>query len=834
MAPIDFSKFLRDTADSSSALLDPRDIFNALPGRNTSLGYLRGPQDQVLEQWFQRRNDRDVVIKMNTGGGKTIVGLLIAQSSINEKIGPVAYLVPDHYLALQVRDEAARLGIEITDDPRSHAFASGRAILVDTFQRLFNGMSVFGVSSSAGRAPVAQLGTVVIDDAHACVTKAEQVFRITVPSSEAEYGKILNLFEDAISEQSPSTLMDLKASGPTALQQIPHWAWSDRQDKVVSILHPVSTRDGMKFSWPLLVDSLPICRAVMTSDKLEISAPCPPVDTLTGFQNARRRIYLTATLADDGVLVTDFGADPDSVSAPIVPANAGDIGDRLILIPEQTHPRASQDEIKELVVGLALNRNVVVIVPSRARAEFWKADAKLTLDKDNLVSGISELRSNSRVGLVVLINRYDGVDLPGSTCHVLVIDGLPEALDAMERLDQSELSGSDTLLRRQVQRLEQGMGRATRSNEDHCVVILLGARLAERLYGTVARRSFSAATRAQLDLSERVADEVVGKPLTELRGVIDQCLQRDKSWVAASRGVLAALRYEPATVTKSARAMRLASNFAESREFRAAVTSLQEAVDLESSPIMKGYLLQQLSAYQHQYDPAAAQQTQLAANRLNRNLLRPMRGITYEKLNSSARGQAVTASSWLQTRYATGTDLVVGFNALLADLDWGLQTNAFEEAWMDVAYHLGFVGQRPERDTGKGPDVLWAIDSPSFLVCELKSGVTSSHPVYKKDAEQLSNSMDWFRSQYPASQGLPLLVHPSSTFDSKAAIPTGCRVVTEAMLSELRSNLSRLSVGLADSDSFRDAARTNALFDSLGLNSPNFLSKYSVAARSAR
>jgi len=150
MVPIDFSKFLRDTVDSSSALLDPRDIFNALPGRNTSLGYLRGPQDQVLEQWFQRRNDRDVVIKMNTGGGKTIVGLLIAQSSVNEKIGPVAYLVPDHYLALQVRDEAARLGIEITDDPRSHAFASGRAILVDTFQRLFNGMSLFGVSSSAG------------------------------------------------------------------------------------------------------------------------------------------------------------------------------------------------------------------------------------------------------------------------------------------------------------------------------------------------------------------------------------------------------------------------------------------------------------------------------------------------------------------------------------------------------------------------------------------------------------------------------------------------------------------------------------------------------------
>ena len=52
-------------------------------------------QAQVLEEWFKRRNtDRDIVIKLNTGGGKTLVGLLIAQSILNEHHEPVIYLSP--------------------------------------------------------------------------------------------------------------------------------------------------------------------------------------------------------------------------------------------------------------------------------------------------------------------------------------------------------------------------------------------------------------------------------------------------------------------------------------------------------------------------------------------------------------------------------------------------------------------------------------------------------------------------------------------------------------------------------------------------------------------
>jgi replicative superfamily II helicase len=173
MAGFDLGKIAQSAAASVPVLTHPRDIYNALPAKPKGYEYLRGPQDQVLDAWYTRRTARDLVIKMNTGGGKTIVGLVAALSSLNEGKGPVAYLVPDHFLAEQVRDEAKMLGIPVTGDAKSAAYTGGRAVLVDVFSRLFNGLSIFGVSGTVSKPPTVSLGTLIIDDAHACLKAAK-------------------------------------------------------------------------------------------------------------------------------------------------------------------------------------------------------------------------------------------------------------------------------------------------------------------------------------------------------------------------------------------------------------------------------------------------------------------------------------------------------------------------------------------------------------------------------------------------------------------------------------------------------------------------------------
>ena len=136
------------------------------------------------------------------------------------------------------------------------------------------------------------------------------------------------------------------------------------------------------------------------------------------FAEAKRRIYMTATLADDSVLVTHFNADPKSISTSIIAKAADDLGDRMILTPLETHPGTRADQIQAFLRNQAERHNVVVIVPSRRRAEAWQTVADLTLDSSTIHAGVQALQAG-HVGLVVLINKYDGVDLPGNACRIL-------------------------------------------------------------------------------------------------------------------------------------------------------------------------------------------------------------------------------------------------------------------------------------------------------------------------------------------------------------------------------------------------------------------------------
>jgi hypothetical protein len=148
-----------------------------------------------------------------------------------------------------------------------------------------------------------------------------------------------------------------------------------------------------------------------------------------------------------------------------------------------------------------------------------------------------------------------------------------------------------------------------------------------------------------------------------------------------------------------------------------------------------------------------------------------------------------------------------------------------------MAEHLGFAGQRPERDTGRGPDNLWALTDGSFHVVEAKNEVKESHPVYKKHAEQLSNSMDWFRQTYGTkTSATPVLIHARAMFDKKAAIPIGCRVVTKEKLAALRDAIHAYATALADTGTFRDATGVGRLLASLGLTASDFTSRYTSPA----
>jgi hypothetical protein len=465
----------------------------------------------------------------------------------------------------------------------------------------------------------------------------------------------------------------------------------------------------------------------------------------------------------------------------------------MVLAPQEINTDIDDDGLKNFIKELSADYNVVVIVPSNKRAEFWEDCADQTLLAANIAPGVEKLKSG-RVGVTVLVNKYDGIDLPDDACRVLVVDGLPEVQGLLERVEQSATEGTELSLRRQIQRIEQGMGRGVRSTDDFCVVLLSGAKLTNRLHNADGFDLLSPATQAQLRLSRQVADQLQGKALSEIKSVMELCLKRDPKWVSASKGALLMVA-PPAGGTPNAIAIRQKEAFehARAQQYQMAVDTLQAAVNEEKSPRTKGWLKQQVAEYKHHVDPVEAQKILLSAVGINRQVLRPLEGIAYTRLKGATGDQAQAAVDYYRDRFKDSNDLTIAANAILEDLNFEPETaNAFESAVMELGQLLGFKAQRPENDEGKGPDDLWAVGELRYLVIECKNGATTAK-VNKHDCNQLAGSMNWFKMSYDATcTAVPVLIHPSNAFEKAAAPHPGTRVMIPKRLDALKDNADRI------------------------------------------
>src|SRR5690606_6500630 len=95
-----------------------------------------------------------------------------------------------------------------------------------------------------------------------------------------------------------------------------------------------------------------------------------------------------------------------------------------------------------------------------------------------------------------------------------------------EQRASAALTGSMSFKAREVQRLEQGMGRAIRDVEDYCAVLVLTSDAALTLRDPQLRGFYSPATRAQIELSQQIAEQIEGEGIEVIADLLDTFLER--------------------------------------------------------------------------------------------------------------------------------------------------------------------------------------------------------------------------------------------------------------------------------------------------------------------
>ena len=76
---MDFTKLLSKTQQIQPT--DPIELYNSLDRKSQASGDLRDSQKNVLTEWYNNHfDDKDIIVKLHTGEGKTLVGMLMLLS----------------------------------------------------------------------------------------------------------------------------------------------------------------------------------------------------------------------------------------------------------------------------------------------------------------------------------------------------------------------------------------------------------------------------------------------------------------------------------------------------------------------------------------------------------------------------------------------------------------------------------------------------------------------------------------------------------------------------------------------------------------------------------
>ena len=812
--------------------IEPREIFMTLPQRQKGYEYPRDVQTEVWKKWFDVRDNKNNVIKMNTGSGKTVVGLVILQSCLNEGKGPAIYVVPDNYLITQVCEEARKIGISVTTDKDDYSYTEKQAILITNVFKVINGYSVFGMRQENNY----PIGSILFDDVHACIDTINDSYSIKIPSTHELYNKTIAVLEDQWRIANNQSYYDIIVNeDPTKSYLVPFWAWQSKQEDIYKLLSQYCNDENpnIYFHLPLIRNCLKTCDCYVTSKSIEIIPEGINLSQLSSLENAHRRIFMSATLSDDSVFVSTIGLERSDISQIIVPDNANDIGDRLILFPRHLNCDISNDEIKEKIQSISDKYNVVVIVPSYERAKYWDPEGKNTINKNNIETEVEKLKRN-HVGLKVLVNRYDGIDLPDEACRMLVIDGLPPIKNAKERYITSVDSASNVRKREQIQRIEQGMGRGVRSNNDSCCVVLMGDALADVLLRKDGISYFSNATQEQFKLSKDLWNLLIQetpKPsIDDVFNLANYSLNREVEWIQNSKERLSEVKYSTTpsfddNVVALRRAFEEASNLQE----RDAVSTINTIVKKETNNSTKGYLLQVQAKYTNLFNPVQAQQTLLCGKRTNNLIISPLEGIEYAR-SINRNTQSKNICTYLSENKINQNELIILVDSILDKLTFSPESDAFEKAMQDIGRILGFISTRPDKETGgAGPDNLWAIGNNRYLVIECKSS-SEVTTICKDYCNQLTGSMNWFRNAYGESfSAIPIIVHPSRIVDRLASAHQQMRVIDLSMLTTMKTHIKDFIRAISQIENWLDEDKISNLLSLYKLRACDIIETYTCS-----
>ena len=450
----------------------PGELYRYLPRRPGAVPGLWAHQSEMLKAYIDKVKYSDVALELPTGTGKTLVGLLIAEWNRLNKNERVLYACPTRQLAEQVHAAAYREGIDTSLLIGSHndwdtryrvQYESAKQIAVTTYNSIFNSSP-----------KLADPAIILFDDAHAGEQYVGEAYSIHFGrQNDAEkYLELLKIMEPALDDSFLRRVRSPRADstiGGEVRMVLPlrQPGMPDALDGFLSSLEaPYSYRHAM------LRAGFSSCLAYVAYSGVLIRPYIPPTHNNSLFRGARQRIYLSATLGEGGELERAFGKfgicrleQPDRSTAPRY-------GRRFFVFPEFVSGADASALSRDIV--MAAGKALVLA----QRTDVAMANARKLAQENWPILGVDDVRRGmepfieKKHAVCGLAARYDGLDLPGQACRLIVLHGKPDRMNLQEHFLQSNAQAGAVLDARVRTRIVQGAGRCTRGPKDTAIIMV--------------------------------------------------------------------------------------------------------------------------------------------------------------------------------------------------------------------------------------------------------------------------------------------------------------------------------------------------------------------------
>lgn len=470
--------FLGKSKRAVQQFSSPEELYlsGTLPRTTDAVDSLWLHQGDVIRAYAENhQNTLDLALELPTGTGKTLPGLLIGEWMRRKGEGPIIYATPTKQLARQVAATAEREGIPVALligsardwDPVDEVSAEGgEAIGITTYSAIFN---------SSPKLPEARL--LIFDDAHAGEQFVGNEYGISIRRHDDEdaYFKVLEALKPFLSglliqrlegEPDPGAHHQVRLLLPAVDQA----ALTKFDAALAGLPKPHSYKLAM------IRSGLAACCVYLSYSGIQIRPMVPPTCENDIFARAKQRIYLSATLGSGGELERTFGRR-QILRMPLPTKTPPRSGRRLFVFPDLVKG-GDAFELTKRIIGLqnkALVLSQETVANTEAAAKLLAGDGVPVMGRDDLEQRGLESFAKAPAGVLGLANRYDGLDLPGEACRIVVLGGKPDAVGLQERFLSERAEANAALAERLRTRIVQGAGRCTRGPNDYAVVVVLGS-----------------------------------------------------------------------------------------------------------------------------------------------------------------------------------------------------------------------------------------------------------------------------------------------------------------------------------------------------------------------